>query len=90
MTDPNQKQDDLVRYDEVYRLETETDPLLHATTYGYDLNGNRIRMTDAELVQTSYEYDDLSRLTAVVENYRQGIAPRPRDQRPDRVRLRRG
>ena len=88
VTDPNQKQT-TYSYDGVYRLEIERDPLLHPTTYGYDLDGNRTSLIDADLVETRYEYDALARLTAVVENYRQGIPADLRNQRPDGVRLRR-
>lgn len=72
LTDPNGKQTSF-GYDEIYRLDTQTDPMGHPTTFGYDLDGNRVSMTDAELVVTRYEYDALARLTAVVENYVQGM-----------------
>ncbi|MGH2620385.1 MAG: RHS repeat-associated core domain-containing protein [Anaerolineales bacterium] len=72
VTDPNAKLTSF-GYDEVYRLDIQTDPLGHPTTFGYDLNGNRVSLTDAELVVTRYEYDALARLTAVVENYLQGM-----------------
>jgi len=74
VTDPNGKQTSYA-YDDVDRLEIETDPLSHVTGFGYDRNDNRISATDAEGVVTSFEYDALGRLTAVVENYRPGFTP---------------
>ena len=37
--------------------------------YQYDVRGNRTLITDAKGVRTRFEYDDLGRLAAVVENY---------------------
>jgi RHS repeat-associated protein len=74
VTDPNGKQTSYA-YDDVDRLEIETDPLSHVTGFGYDGNGNRISATDAEGVVISFEHDALGRLTAVTENYRPGFTP---------------
>ena len=57
-------------YDGLYRLDRETDPLQHSTTYAYDAAGNRTAMTDARNVTTYFEYDGVGRLAAVTENYR--------------------
>jgi RHS repeat-associated protein len=40
------------------QLETITDDLGNVTTFGYDTNGNRISIQDAELNTTGYVYDE--------------------------------
>jgi RHS repeat-associated protein len=62
-------------YDALNRRITATDALLHATQYGYDAAANLTSTTDPSTgsgqagVVTRFEYDSLSRLSAVVENY---------------------
>ncbi len=62
-------------YDSLGRLISVFDPLSNVTDFEYDANGNRTLMIDAEGITTKYEYDPLSRLKAVVENYRTGVTP---------------
>jgi YD repeat-containing protein len=41
--------------------------------YGFDSLGNRISLQDANGIITSYEFDSINRLQAVVENYTLGM-----------------
>jgi RHS repeat-associated protein len=52
-------------YDALNRLTTITDPT-GVTTYGYDAVGNRTGLTRPNGAVTTWEYDDLNRLEAVV------------------------
>jgi RHS repeat-associated protein len=49
-------------YDNLDRLETETDAWGKTLTYDYDPQGNRTLLIDPDSVQTEYEYDALNRL----------------------------
>ena len=60
------------QYDALNRLIRVTNPLNQATEYRYNGVGERVAMLDAELVETRYTYDDLSRLSGVIENYVSG------------------
>ena len=44
----------------------------HITSYGYDALGNRTSVVDPMGVEARNVYDDLGRLSAVVENYVSG------------------
>lgn len=50
------------QYDNLNRQITTIDPNGDATTYGYDAAGNRTRVTDAELNDTTFVFDRLNRL----------------------------
>jgi len=54
-------------YDQVNRLLKVIDGNLDETAYGYDGNGNRVRLEDANLNTTSYEYDPLNRLVKTID-----------------------
>ena len=71
ITNPNGKSTQF-EYDNVNRMVLERDPLLHTTQYDYNGSGDRTAMVDAENVETRYEFDALSRLTAVIENFVSG------------------
>ncbi|MFZ2095373.1 MAG: SBBP repeat-containing protein, partial [Anaerolineales bacterium] len=45
------------------------------TDMSYDRAGNRNKVVDPNGISTAYEYDDLNRLNAVVENYQNGVTP---------------
>lgn len=62
-------------YDGLGRQVSQTDPLTHTTLFTYTVTGNRAAIADAEGVVTRYEYDDLGRLTGVIENYQPGVDP---------------
>ena len=66
-------------YDALGRLLTSSDPLQQSrsklTSLEYDANGNRTLMMDAESVATKYVYDNLNRLTGVIENYEPNTNP---------------
>jgi YD repeat-containing protein len=49
-------------YDELDRLETETDAWGRRLTYDYDPQGNRTLLIDPDSVRTEYTYDELNRL----------------------------
>ncbi|HET9765798.1 MAG TPA: RHS repeat-associated core domain-containing protein [Thermoanaerobaculia bacterium] len=49
-------------YDALNRLDVVTDPQGRAYDHGYDASGNRTSLAYPNGVQTSYTYDDLSRL----------------------------
>ncbi len=50
-------------YDNMDRLYTRTDSLLHTESYQHDPNGNVTQYTDRRGYITSYQYDALNRLT---------------------------
>lgn len=50
-------------YDPAGRLKSVTDPLAHATIYGYDRNNNRTGVTDANQHYTEFHYDARNRLS---------------------------
>jgi RHS repeat-associated protein len=52
-------------YDDVNRLEGESDPLGYETHYGYDGVGNRTTLEDAEEYETYFHYDEANRLIAI-------------------------
>jgi RHS repeat-associated protein len=60
-------------YDRANRLDTVTDPNGKVTRYGYDSNGNRASLAYPNGTATSYEYDDLNRLTQVVTSGPSGV-----------------
>jgi RHS repeat-associated protein len=64
LTDPRGNVTSYV-YDNLDRLETRTDPLLHSETYQYDQNGNLTQHTDRKGQVTSYAYDSLDRVSQV-------------------------
>ncbi len=53
------------RFDDFDRLEAKTDAYGRTLNYGYDLNGNRERLTDPDNLTTSYLFDALNRVTSV-------------------------
>jgi len=55
-------------YDILDRLKTITDDAGYITTYGYDLNGNRNLITDAELNATDYVYNERDLLWKVIQH----------------------
>ncbi len=61
-------------YDNLNRLVKQTDPMQHVTRNVYDAAGNQIGLVDAKGIVTKYEYDATGRLTAVIENYQEGMA----------------
>ncbi len=60
-------------YDDLNRQTQTTDPNGNETRSVYNAKGELVLLTDAEGVDTRHEYDDLGRLTAVIENYQAGI-----------------
>jgi RHS repeat-associated protein len=54
------------KYDEHGQLESITDPLERTWGYGYNAHGDRISETDPEGIVRSSEYDEDSRLKAIV------------------------
>ena len=52
-------------YDDLDRLETETDSYGRILEYAYDNVGNRSSLTDPDGNRTVYEYDDLNRLDII-------------------------
>ena len=48
-------------------LASRTDPLIGATTFGYDPFNRRTTVTDPNGVVTETEYDDLDRVTRIIE-----------------------
>src|SRR5437867_5616129 len=46
------------------RVQTRTDPLLNASSYQYDQNGNLKQVTDRKSQTTTVTYDSLNRPTA--------------------------
>ncbi len=50
-------------YDSLSRLKSATNPESGTISYNYDNNGNLVQKTDARLVQTTYLYDNLNRVT---------------------------
>jgi len=51
-------------YDNLYRLESETNPNYETTSYTYDLVGNLTSLTDPVSNTTTWTYDELNRKTA--------------------------
>ncbi|MEE9131413.1 MAG: RHS repeat domain-containing protein, partial [Phycisphaerales bacterium] len=43
------------------------------TTYAFNADGTLLSITDPEDLETQYEYDDLGRQTAVIDNYVNGV-----------------
>lgn len=72
-------------YDDFDRLITKTDTHNKTVNFSYDLNGNRIRITDPDGILTSYEYDGLNRVQSV--RTAQGVTQYTydRDSRMNRV-----
>jgi RHS repeat-associated protein len=64
-------------YDLLGRRKTVTDAANNATQFGYDAAGNRISSKDALNREVRYEFDDLNRMTAMVEL---GVTPAPRTE----------
>ena len=56
-------------------LEKIVSPLLHETLLDYDEVGNVIRSTDAELRATRFRYDEMNRLTQVIDATNSSPAP---------------
>jgi RHS repeat-associated protein len=54
-------------YDALHRLETESDGEQNVTTYGYDPEGNRTSTTTPRGKTTAFEYDELGKLTKVIQ-----------------------
>jgi RHS repeat-associated protein len=52
-------------FDTFDRLQSVTDRWGNSLTHGYDVNGNRTRLTDPDSKTTSYGYDALNRLRTV-------------------------
>jgi RHS repeat-associated protein len=61
-TDPPAIVSSFKTYDNLDRLETETDAWSKTLTYDYDPQGNRTLLIDPDSVQTEYAYDALNRL----------------------------
>ena len=61
-TDPPAVFSSFKTYDNLDRLETETDSYGRILEYEYDNVGNRASLTDPDGKRTVYEYDDLNRL----------------------------
>ncbi len=57
------------QYNTLGQLVKDLDAYNHATTYGYDPNGNRTDATDALNVATHSSYDALNRLSQTIQNY---------------------
>ncbi len=64
-TDPPAVVSSFKTYDNLDRLETETDSYNKTLTYDYDDVGNRTLLIDPDNQRTVYEYDDLNRLETV-------------------------
>jgi len=60
-------------YNDLNQQTQTIDPNGNETRSLYDANSGLVLLTDAEGVVTRYVYDDLGRLTAVIENYQAGI-----------------
>ena len=72
-------------YDDLNRLETETDGEGNVTRYGYDAEGNRTSVMTPGGQSTQFDYDELGKLTKVTQP-----SPAPGQPSPvDRLRLRR-
>jgi RHS repeat-associated protein len=54
-------------YDELNRLETETDGEANVTRYGYDGEGNRTSVQTPKGQTTLFDYDELGKLTKVTQ-----------------------
>ena len=54
-------------YDELNRLETETDGETNVTQYGYDAEGNRTSVKTPKNQTTAFAYDELGKLTQVTQ-----------------------
>jgi RHS repeat-associated protein len=65
-------------YDDLNRLETQTDGEGHTTRYAYDFEGNRTRLEEPLGQTTRFEYDELGKLTRVLQ-------PIPREGQPTPV-----
>ncbi|GAB2195100.1 hypothetical protein MAH2_29960 [Sessilibacter sp. MAH2] len=52
-------------YDDFDRLIRKTDTHNKTVNFSYDLNGNRIRITDPDGIITNYVYDELNRVQSV-------------------------
>ncbi len=61
-TDPPAAVSSFKSYDELDRLETETDAWGRQLVYDYDPQGNRTLLIDPDSVRTEYGYDELNRL----------------------------
>jgi RHS repeat-associated protein len=61
-TDPPAIVSSFKTYDDLDRLETETDAWGRRLTYDYDPQGNRTLLIDPDSVRTEYAYDELNRL----------------------------
>ena len=73
-------------YDDLNRLETETDGEGNVTTYGYDAEGNRTSASRRRRARPpAFEYDELGKLTKVTQPSPAAGQPQP----VTRVRLRR-
>ena len=64
-TDPPAVVSSYKTYDDLDRLETETDSFNKTLTYGYDDVGNRTLLLDPDGKRTVYDYDELNRLETV-------------------------
>jgi len=54
-------------YNTLNQLDTTIDGNNGETRYGYDRNGNRVSIVDANLNTTSFEYDALERLVKIID-----------------------
>ena len=62
---PNEIREDSRTYDDFDRLFNRTDSFDKTIRYRYDLNGNRIGLTDSDGIITNYTYDGLNRIATV-------------------------
>jgi RHS repeat-associated protein len=62
-------------YTPLNQLQTTTDPLGHVTGYGYDADGNKTSLTDANTHSTTYGYDAAERLHTVTAPDPDGPGP---------------
>lgn len=57
------------QYDDLNRLIATINPVNAKTSYTYDLNGNQVTVTDADLNTTTSTYDGLNRLIATTNAF---------------------
>jgi RHS repeat-associated protein len=72
-TDPPAVVSSFKTYDELDRLETETDAWGRRLTYDYDPVGNRTLLIDPDGKQTVYAYDELNRLETLTLDDQQAV-----------------